>query len=96
MLISFSYQNWEEGREVYRKNLTRVKKNGKSPPGSSDNPLVFKGTASCRSELLSDHAYPKGAFILVGERAVYRITGQAEECSGTYRYSYPAKPIGFI
>jgi len=81
---------------VDRNKFNHVKKNGRNPPGSRENPIKFNGEAAGRSELLSDLEYTKGVFILVGERAVYKITGSAQECSGRYTFSYAAKPIGFI
>ncbi|KKS37289.1 MAG: hypothetical protein UV00_C0015G0016 [candidate division WWE3 bacterium GW2011_GWF1_42_14] len=72
-----------------------IKRNGKYPPGTMENPVNFNGEAAGRSELLSDVEYNKGLFIRV-ERAVYQIKGCAQECSGRYRFSYAAKPIGFI
>lgn len=72
-----------------------IKRNGKYPPGTMENPVNFNGEAAGRSELLSNNEYNKGIFIRV-ERAVYQIKGCAKECSGRYKYSYAAKPIGFI
>ncbi|KKS31784.1 MAG: hypothetical protein UV00_C0009G0018 [candidate division WWE3 bacterium GW2011_GWF1_42_14] len=79
-----------------RKKFNHVKKNGRRSPGSRENPVSFNGVAACRSELLSNLEYNKGIYILVGERAVYQITGYAQECSGRYTYSYSARPVGFI
>ena len=79
-----------------RKSFNHVKKNGRCHPGSRENPISFNGVAACRSELLSNLEYARGIFILVGERAVYQITGCAQECSGHYLYSYAARPVGFI
>ncbi len=73
-----------------------IKRNGKYPPGSLENPIEFNGEAAGRSELLSDVEYARGIFIRVGERAIYQIKGCAQECSGKYKYSYAAKPAGFI
>lgn len=79
-----------------RKRFNHVKRNEKRPPGSRENPINFNGEAAGRSELLSNLEYNRGIFIRVGERAVYQIKGCAQECSGRYKYSYAAKPIGFI
>ena len=46
-----------------------IKRNGKYPPGTMENPVNFNGEAAGRSELLSDVEYNKGLFIRV-ERAV--------------------------
>jgi len=61
-------------------------------PGSCKNPLPFKGAVACRSELLSNCVYQPNTYVYAG-RGVYLITSSAQECSGTYQFSYSAKPI---
>lgn len=67
--------------------------NGRSHPGTRENPIRFFGVAACRSELLSNCIYNSGVHVYVG-KGVYLLTGGPTECSGIYSFSYPAKPVG--